>query len=125
MSLRLGRSCSDGRPTNKIGEVLWSDWIKQLGGGWQTQIQDIPQESSGEAQAGGDVMRTVEVRIHHKSFPTNGRARFLEINAHDDHDSIGDFLGERCEFPRTCPHGRPTTLLLSQSQLERQFGRKG
>ncbi len=32
---------------------------------------------------------------------------------------------ERCAFPRTCPHGRPTTLLLSQSQLERQFGRKG
>jgi DNA mismatch repair protein MutL len=32
---------------------------------------------------------------------------------------------ERCDFPRTCPHGRPTTLLLSQAQLERQFGRKG
>ena len=32
---------------------------------------------------------------------------------------------ERCLMPRTCPHGRPTTLLLSQSQLERQFGRKG
>ena len=32
---------------------------------------------------------------------------------------------ERCAIPRTCPHGRPTTLLLSQSQLERQFGRKG
>ena len=32
---------------------------------------------------------------------------------------------ERCAMPRTCPHGRPTTLLLSQSQLERQFGRKG
>jgi DNA mismatch repair protein MutL len=32
---------------------------------------------------------------------------------------------ERCGMPRTCPHGRPTTLLLSQSQLERQFGRKG
>jgi DNA mismatch repair protein MutL len=32
---------------------------------------------------------------------------------------------ERCALPRTCPHGRPTTLLLSQSQLERQFGRKG
>lgn len=32
---------------------------------------------------------------------------------------------ERCGMPRTCPHGRPTVLLLSQSQLERQFGRKG
>ncbi|MBA3944539.1 MAG: DNA mismatch repair endonuclease MutL [Herpetosiphonaceae bacterium] len=32
---------------------------------------------------------------------------------------------ERCAFPRSCPHGRPTALLLSQSQLDRQFGRKG
>ena len=32
---------------------------------------------------------------------------------------------ERCAMPRTCPHGRPTALLLTQSQLERQFGRKG
>ena len=32
---------------------------------------------------------------------------------------------ERCAMPRTCPHGRPTALLLSQNQIERQFGRKG
>jgi DNA mismatch repair protein MutL len=30
---------------------------------------------------------------------------------------------ERCEVPRTCPHGRPTMLLLTTTQLERQFGR--
>ena len=30
---------------------------------------------------------------------------------------------ERCSAPRTCPHGRPTMILLSTSQLERQFGR--
>jgi DNA mismatch repair protein MutL len=28
-----------------------------------------------------------------------------------------------CEAPRTCPHGRPTMILLSSTQLERQFGR--
>ena len=32
---------------------------------------------------------------------------------------------ERCALPRTCPHGRPTTLTISQTLLERQFGRKG
>jgi DNA mismatch repair protein MutL len=30
---------------------------------------------------------------------------------------------ERCETPRTCPHGRPTMIQVGLSQLERQFGR--
>jgi DNA mismatch repair protein MutL len=30
---------------------------------------------------------------------------------------------ERCESPRTCPHGRPTMLHLSGDELARQFGR--
>jgi DNA mismatch repair protein MutL len=30
---------------------------------------------------------------------------------------------ERCSSPRTCPHGRPTMILLTTTQIERQFGR--
>jgi DNA mismatch repair protein MutL len=30
---------------------------------------------------------------------------------------------EQCESPRTCPHGRPTMILLTTTQIERQFGR--
>ncbi len=30
---------------------------------------------------------------------------------------------ERCKSPLTCPHGRPTMIHMSTSQLERQFGR--
>jgi len=32
---------------------------------------------------------------------------------------------EKCESPRTCPHGRPTMIHLSADLLERQFGRRG
>jgi DNA mismatch repair protein MutL len=32
-------------------------------------------------------------------------------------------LGE-AELCRTCAHGRPTAILLSHAQLEKQFGRK-
>jgi DNA mismatch repair protein MutL len=32
---------------------------------------------------------------------------------------------ERCQSPRTCPHGRPTMIYLSVDTLEKQFGRKG
>jgi len=31
---------------------------------------------------------------------------------------------EHTTLPRTCPHGRPTMILLSQVQLEREFGRR-
>ena len=31
---------------------------------------------------------------------------------------------ELCQFPRSCAHGRPTMLHLSQAQLEREFGRR-
>ena len=31
---------------------------------------------------------------------------------------------EQVEMPRTCPHGRPTMIHLSQAQLEREFGRR-
>lgn len=32
---------------------------------------------------------------------------------------------EECLAPQTCPHGRPTMVHLSASQLEREFGRRG
>jgi DNA mismatch repair protein MutL len=31
---------------------------------------------------------------------------------------------ERCRYPRSCAHGRPTMLHLTQAQLEREFGRR-
>ena len=30
---------------------------------------------------------------------------------------------ERCQSPRTCPHGRPTMIQLSAGELEKAFGR--
>ena len=30
---------------------------------------------------------------------------------------------EQCQSPRTCPHGRPTMIQLSASELEKAFGR--
>ncbi|HEX5690559.1 MAG TPA: DNA mismatch repair protein MutL, partial [Roseiflexaceae bacterium] len=40
-------------------------------------------------------------------------------------EEMRDLLGqlERCQAPRTCPHGRPTMIYLGLGQLERQFGR--
>jgi DNA mismatch repair protein MutL len=40
-------------------------------------------------------------------------------------DEMRELLSQlaRCAAPRTCPHGRPTMILLSSTQLDRQFGR--
>ena len=35
-----------------------------------------------------------------------------------------DALG-KCEIPWSCPHGRPTALILSELELARRFGRRG
>ncbi|MCB0102737.1 MAG: DNA mismatch repair endonuclease MutL [Anaerolineales bacterium] len=32
---------------------------------------------------------------------------------------------EKCQSPRTCPHGRPTMIHLTVDMLEKQFGRRG
>ena len=43
--------------------------------------------------------------------------------AHDEMTELTRQL-ERCDQPHTCPHGRPTMIHLSTSQLEREFGRR-
>jgi DNA mismatch repair protein MutL len=42
------------------------------------------------------------------------------------HDEMRQLIRqlEQCISPRTCPHGRPTMILLTPAQLERQFGRR-
>ena len=41
-----------------------------------------------------------------------------------EHQGLIDQLAG-CEGPRTCPHGRPTVIVITKYQLERQFGRLG
>ena len=47
----------------------------------------------------------------------NDPLRFLEVEK-----LISDLL--ECELPYCCPHGRPTMIQISHSELEKKFGRK-
>lgn len=42
------------------------------------------------------------------------------------HEEMRDLIRqlEQCDLSRTCAHGRPTVVRLSQTQLEREFGRR-
>ena len=97
VGLRLGGARADGGPADEVGDVLRRDRIEQLGGGRQAEVEHVAQEGAREPQAGGDVVRAVEVRIHDQALPADGGARFFEIDAHDDHHAVGDLAGERGE----------------------------
>jgi DNA mismatch repair protein MutL len=47
-----------------------------------------------------------------------------QVMSRDEQETLVRDL-ERCDSPRTCPHGRPTMVHISVDLLERQFGRRG
>ncbi len=94
VGLRFGGAGADGGPADEVGDVLWGDGVEKFGGGGQAEVEDVAEECAGEPEAVGDVVGAVEMRVHHESLPADGGARFFEIDAHDDHHAVGNFLGE-------------------------------
>ena len=94
VSLRLRGAGSDGSPADEVGDVLGCDGIEKLGGRGQTEVEDVAEKCAPEAEAVGDVVGAIEVRVHDEAFPADGGAGLLEINAHYDYDAVGDFAGE-------------------------------
>lgn len=94
VGLRFGGAGADGGPADEVGDVLRRDRIEELGGGGEAEVEDVAEEGAGEAEAGGDVVGAVEVRVHDEALPPDGGARFFEVDAHDDHDAVGDLVGE-------------------------------
>lgn len=45
-----------------------------------------------------------------------------ELSWREMHDLLRELFA--CDNPKTCPHGRPTTVTISQVQLEKIFGRR-
>jgi DNA mismatch repair protein MutL len=57
------------------------------------------------------------------SLACHGAVRAGQVLSHDEMRDLIRQL-EQASQPRTCPHGRPTMVHLSSSQLEKGFGRK-
>jgi hypothetical protein len=70
------------------------DGIEHLGRGRKAEIEHVAQEAAGHAEAGRDVVGSVELRIHDEALPADGGPRFFEIDAHDDHHALAHFGGE-------------------------------
>lgn len=72
---------------------------------------EAPLQNEMEARIAGRVCKTMAVKA--------GQT----LTSTEQSNLLSDL--EKCENPRTCPHGRPTMIHLSVDLLERQFGRRG
>lgn len=115
--------------------TTWGFEIEDFGDG-AVQVRGVPQGMQ-DRQIGAALLEIADhLTGQAGSTPNDWREQMLTtIACHSSvragqtlsHEEMRQLLQqlERCQFPRSCPHGRPTALLLSQSQLERQFGRRG
>lgn len=72
---------------------------------------ETPLQAELEAKLAARVCKRLAVKGGQALSPEEQRALLADL--------------EKCESPRTCPHGRPTMVHLSVEMLERQFGRRG
>jgi DNA mismatch repair protein MutL len=96
-------------------------------------IRAVPVLAAGKAP--GDLVREVLSELEALPEPTAAREHAMAAMACSAAVKAGQSLGfeemrelvqelERTPRPATCPHGRPTMIHLSHSQLEREFGRR-
>jgi DNA mismatch repair protein MutL len=82
----------------------------------KTCVEDFEED---ENPLGNELEKKIIARICKRSAVKSG-----QILSHEEQLQLVSDL-ERCETPRSCPHGRPTMIHLSVDLLERQFGRRG
>ena len=93
VDLALRRARADRTPGDEVGGVLGADRLEELRGARHPERGDFAQETARKAQARLDVVAAVEVRVVDQTLPPDGRARFLEVGAHDDQQVIAVLLG--------------------------------
>lgn len=89
---------------------------------WMQEVVNALRESGlPAANASGSRLRLAEdviaKTVCRHAIKANDRLKEPEIRR-----LITDLLG--CEFPYCCPHGRPTIVPLTYSELEKKFGRR-
>ncbi|MEZ5404742.1 MAG: DNA mismatch repair endonuclease MutL [Verrucomicrobiia bacterium] len=88
------------------------------------KIASLVQDILDELQTQGNETKTkrhfseevITRTVCRKAIKANDKIRHEEVDR-----LIEDLLA--CDLPYTCPHGRPTLILLNHSELEKKFGR--
>ncbi len=122
-----------------------SGWEIEPFGGGSVLVRAVPQVLAERAATSANAAETALVRVLDDMSQTDERRsnadtmpwseRLLATMACHAAVRAGDSLTlescdeivrllQECEHPQSCPHGRPTMLLLTGEALEREFGRK-
>ncbi len=75
------------------------------------EVDETPLEKNQEELIIARVCKKAAVKAGQVLSPEEGKQLLLDL--------------EKCQSPRTCPHGRPTMIHLSVGLLEKKFGRTG
>ena len=97
VQLGLGGAGADGADGDEVGEELRADGVEHLGGDGHAGRRQVLEELARDAQALVDLEGLVDVRVVDEALPAHGRARLLEVGAHDDVQVGRQPLGERLE----------------------------
>ena len=97
MRLRFGSARANGVPGDQVAQILRRNGVQRFGTRRQAEFVNGQQEFTGLGHAGIDLERIVHVRVVDVAFPAHGGARFFKIHAHDDHQRIGDLVGQRLQ----------------------------
>ena len=122
-----------------------SGWDIEPFGGGSVLIRAVPQVLAERAATSASAAETALVRVLDDMSQSDSRrsdadtmpwserllatmACHAAVRAGDSltSESCGEIvrLLQECEHPQSCPHGRPTMLLLTGEALEREFGRR-
>src|ERR1051325_271272 len=100
MHLAFGRARAYGPPTDNVGYVLRRDDVQIFHAGRNPGVVEFEQELAPDLQSIIDSKTAIQVRIIDQPLPTHGRARLLEVHAHDDKQFRLVEIFLRFQFPR-------------------------
>ena len=97
VDLRLRRAGADRAPGDEVGDVLRRDHVEELAAHRHAHLVEVEQQLAGDAQALVDLEAAVQVRVVDQALPADGRARLLEVDAHDDEHVLAQALAHFLE----------------------------
>jgi len=77
VELGLSGTGADSTPRDKVSDILGRDGVEKLRSDGDTEVGEVAQELTSEAQTLVDLERPVEVWVVDETFPSDGRAWFL------------------------------------------------